>query len=136
MGRKVFQDFAHVMCQMFIESPSNRDLANLAILGNGRLELLFIEDRATHNGVAIEPLPFAEEWRLWAIKRMAVSEINSELLIAASLTVEYEVHLSRKSGLGWLCANYAFKVSSLVQASDRSYTAAMNAEKEWGLSCV
>ena len=32
MARKVFQHFAQVLCQRFVEVPSNRDLINLAVL--------------------------------------------------------------------------------------------------------
>ena len=38
MARKVFQHFAQVLCQRFVEVPSNRDLINLAILGGGRID--------------------------------------------------------------------------------------------------
>jgi hypothetical protein len=136
MGRKVFQDFAHVMCQMFIESPSNRDLVNLIILGNGRLELEIVEGRATHNGIAIEPMPFSEHWHSWALKRMSETSIDRELLVAASLTTDYEVQLNRKTGMGWLCGAFTFKVYSSVRAPDRTYTAELNSAKEWGLLCV
>jgi hypothetical protein len=134
MGRKVFQDFAHVMCQKFIESPaSNRDLVNLAVLGNGRLELNILSGKATHNGVTIKPLAFSASWLAWVKERMAVSEIPESLLKSAALTVEYEVELSRKTGPGWLSGQFKFACTSLVEAPDRSYTATMNAEKIWGL---
>ena len=32
VARKVFQHFAQVLCQRFVEVPSNRDLINLAVL--------------------------------------------------------------------------------------------------------
>jgi len=135
MGRKVFQDFAHVMCQKFIESPaSNLDLVKLAVLGNGRLELNILSGKATHNGVTIKPLAFSESWLAWAKERMAASKIPENLLKSAALTVEYQVKLSRKTGPGWLCGQFKFACTSLVEAPDRSYTDAMNAEMMWDLS--
>jgi hypothetical protein len=70
MGRKVFQDFAHVLCQKFVEVPSNRDLVNLALLGDGVLRLDITGRRATHNGFPIEPLPFTEQSLLWIESRL------------------------------------------------------------------
>ena len=62
MGRKHFQDFANVLCQQFVETPTNKDLVDLAILGDGILQLRITEGKATHRGHAIEPLPFASAW--------------------------------------------------------------------------
>ena len=128
MGRKVFQDFAHVMCQKFIESPSNRDLVMLAILGSGRLELDILAGRATHNGGGVKPLPFSASWLEWVKGRMAASEISDTLLKSACLTVEYDVELSR-SPMGRLACQFKFACTSLVEAPDRKYTAAMKAEQ-------
>jgi len=128
MGRKVFQDFAHVMCQKFIESPSNLDLVMLAILGSGRLELDILAGRATHNGTGTKPLPFSASWLAWVKERMAASEIPESLLKSASLRVEYDVELSR-SPMGMLACQFKFACTSLVEAPDKKYTATMKAEK-------
>ena len=136
MARKVFQDFAHVMCQKFVEVPSNRDLLNLAILGGGRLHLDILGGRATHNDLAIEPLPFAASWIEWAMGRMTELGIPSAELSGAALDVQYTVDLRRKPGLGWLCADYDFSCTGSVVAPDKQYSSTLKAHREWGLSCV
>ena len=133
MARKVFQDFAHVMCQNFLEAPSNRDLVALAILGDGELILDIAADRATHNRHAIEPLPFMEAFRTWLASRQAALSISPAELVGAQLTVNYTVVLSRKAGLGWLCAKYSFACTGIVSAHDRKYTNSVSLSRAWGL---
>lgn len=65
MARKVFQDFAHVLCQRFIETPSRRDLVNLYLYGGGRLVIDLMARTATCNRWPIAPLPYAEDARRW-----------------------------------------------------------------------
>jgi hypothetical protein len=137
VGGKVFQEFVHVLCHKFIELPSNRDLVNLAILGDGTLVLAISEGRATHNGVAIEPLPYADEWRHWVAGRLDELRIPRGDLAAAELTVDYRVELRRsEAGLRWLAAQFDFRCSGVVAASDRDYRAELAAVKEWGFSQV
>jgi hypothetical protein len=102
MGRKVFQDFAHVLCQKFVEVPSNRDLVNLAILGDGVLRLDITARKATHNGFAIEPLPFVEESLRWIESRLDELAIPRGELSGANLTVDSRVKLHRKPGVPFL----------------------------------
>lgn len=136
MGRKIFQEFAYEMCQKFVETPSNCDLVNLAILGDGRLELCIFDGRASHNNHTIEQLPFSQSWLTWAKTRMGILKVPESLLVGAALTVDYEVELSRKESLGWLCANFSFVCNSTVEAPDRKYCAKLKAEKLWMLACV
>jgi hypothetical protein len=91
VARKVFQDFAHVLCQRFVEVPSNRDLVNLVLLGGGTLVLDLVTRKAMCNRYAIEPLPYAEDARSWLDSQMVKRRIPIEELIGASLTVEYDV---------------------------------------------
>src|SRR5262245_6632669 len=59
MGRKAFQDFAHILCQRFIEVPTNHDLVNLFIFGGGTMILDVLAQKATVNGLPVKPLPYA-----------------------------------------------------------------------------
>ena len=95
MGRKVFQDFAHVLCQKFVEVPSNRDLVNLAIFGDGTLELDLTARKAMHNRAPVEPLPYVDNMRGWLEQRLVELRIDNSELARAALTVEYTVALSR-----------------------------------------
>lgn len=133
MGRKVFQDFAHVMCQKFVDSSSNRDHVILAIMGSGRLRMEILKGKATHNRLAISPLPFAAAWTDWVMGRMDSLHIPRAELMAATLVVEYTVDLYRHSAPAWLCARYDFKCYSEVGAQDRSYSVAFAAQRDWGL---
>lgn len=136
MGRKHFQDLANVLCQKFVECPSNLDLVDLAILGDGLLELFITDDRATHAGHAIEPLAFAPGWMTWAEGRLEALGIPRAELRSAVLQVDYKVALSRSPSLGWLTARFEFQCTGIVSAVDRDYRAELRAERNWGLSQV
>jgi hypothetical protein len=136
MERKVFQDFAHVLCQKFIEVPSNRDLVNLTVLGDGVLRLAILEGGATHNNFAVEPSPFSVESQAWLQSRLGELNIPKGELQGAVLTVEYTVKLHRKPTLGRLCIDLTLACQASVSASDHEYIATLNGEKSWGLSTV
>jgi hypothetical protein len=136
MGRKVFQDFAHVLCQKFVDSPSNRDLVNLAILGSGKLVLFIPEGRATHNGHAVEPLPFAEDWLAWVTDRMAALRIPAEYMRSARLEAECDVELTRHPTLGWLGIKLKVACTGIVESPDRTYVATLQSDRGWGLGTV
>jgi hypothetical protein len=136
MGRKTFQELAHVLCQKFIEVPSNRDLVTLAILGDGILALDITGGQATHNSVPIQPLPYADEWGRWATDRLKAMAIPRSDLTRATLTVDYRLELRRKAGLGWLGAQFDMHCTGFVSALDHEYHAEITAVKEWGFSQV
>lgn len=133
MARKVFQDFAHVLCQKFVEVPSNGDLLVLAVLGSGKLELDLTGGRHRHNRAPIAPLPYVEVARSWLGGRMAELDIPVEEMAAATLIVEYSVTLSRKEPLLWLSAAFDFSCTGVIDALDRQYTSTLKSHKEWGL---
>jgi hypothetical protein len=133
MARKVFQDFAHVLCQKFIEVPSSADLVNLVIFGDGRLELDITTRKANHNRAPISPLSYMNEAHKWLEGRLTELLIPSQELVGAALTVDYTVTLQRKPPLNWLSAQYDFACIGVIRAHDREYTSSMKATKKWGL---
>ena len=134
MARKVFQDFAHVVCQKFIEVPSNTDLVKLAVLGDGKLELDLIAGKASHNRGAISPLPYMKETREWIECRLTELQIPSVELLSATLVAEYTVTLHRLPPLHWLSAKFEFACTGIIRASDREYVSEMKANKESDLA--
>ena len=137
MARKVFQDFAHVLCQRFIEVPSNKDLVNLVLLGGGTLVLDIMVGKATCNRYPIEPLPYAADARGWLFSQMEKHKIPIEYLAGVSLAVEYVVSLSRKPELSIIpVAKFDFSCVGTISSSERVYTSVLKAEKVWGLSTV
>ena len=136
MGRKVFQDFAHVLCQKFLEVPSTRDLVNLALFGDGVLDMNFVTRYTTHNRLPVEPLPFMDIARDWLDVRLSELTLPKAELVGASLTVEYTVALSRRAHMPGMSALYNFTCTGVVEAIDRSYSAMLQAEKTWGLLSV
>jgi hypothetical protein len=136
VARKVFQDFAHVLCQRFIEVPSNRDLVNLVILGGGRLVLDIIGQKATCNRYPVTPLPYSEDARGWLESQMNGRKIPTDELIGASLIVEYAVDLSRKQNDPIPVAKFDFACTASITSHDRQYTSILKAEKTWGLSTI
>jgi hypothetical protein len=136
LARKVFQDFAHVLCQRFIEVPSNRDLVNLAILGGGTLSLDILDRRASLNRYPIEPLPYCGDARDWLFSQIETRNIPLGELSGASLAVKYTVNLSWASGVPYAKARFDFECVGAISSPDRQYTSALRAQKNWGLSTV
>ncbi len=137
MARKAFQDFAHVLCQRFIEVPSNKDLVNLVLLGGGILILDILTRKAMCNRCPVEPLPYSEDARNWLSSQMAKQNIPSEELIGATLTVEYTFDVSRKPNLPIMpVAKFDFDCAGSITSPDRAYVSVMKAQKTWGLSSV
>jgi hypothetical protein len=138
MGRKVFQDFAHVLCQKFTEVPSTRDLVNLIIFGDGTLEMDLTANKARHNQYPVSPLPYMEEARRWLDTRLKELEIPDPALMRAALLVEYTVILSRTPSLGpaGLSAKFDFACTGVIEAPDRKYTSTLKTQKNWGVGQV
>lgn len=136
MGKKHFQDFANVLCQKFVECTTNVDLVDLAIFGDGCLELFITEGRATHEGHAVQPLPFAAEWLAWVEWRLDALGIPRGELQSALLRVNYTVELTRASSLKWLGCKFAFDCTGIITSGDREYRAERRAEIRRGLSQV
>jgi hypothetical protein len=134
MGRKIFKDFAYVLPQMFLQGPTNRDLVNLVLLGDGTLTLDILARRARHGRLPVTPLPYADRARAWLETRLSVHRIPSDQLVRAVLTVEYTVVLARGPVL--MGATYMFRCTGLIEAPDRRYVATLSAEKKWGLGQV
>lgn len=125
-----------MLCQRFIEAPSNRDLVNLAILGDGILQLAITDGKATHNNLAVKPFPYSAESLTWLRSRLADEHIPTDELRGAVLTVEYKVALRRKETLGWLLIDLKLTCHASVRSVDRKYEARLTADKSWGLSTV
>lgn len=139
MARKIFQDFAHVLCQRFIEVPSNRDLVNLFLLGSGILELNIMGGPSwfSYDGCSypIEPFPYCSDARTWLDRRMAVHGIDTSQLAGASLTVDCSVDvLPRK--MVFTIARFDLCCVGTIKSPDRSYTAKLSAQRTWGLGTV
>ena len=132
----MFQDFAHVLCQRFIEVPSNRDLVNLTVLGDGVLQLAIADGKATHNGHAVAPFAYSTESLTWLHSRLDALKISRDELRSAVLTVEYKVALRRKPGLGWLCIDLHLICQASIRAADREYVSSVTADTAWGLMTV
>jgi hypothetical protein len=136
MARKIFQDFAHVLCQKFIDSSSNVDWIDLVILGDGKLQLEITARRARQNRAAVSSIPYMKEVRDWLDGRMLAHGIQPTEMTRAALTVECRVTLLRPSPLNWLSASFDFNCVGMIDAPDRSYSSTLSAQREWGLSQV
>jgi hypothetical protein len=132
----VFQDFAHVLCQRFVEVPSNRDLVNLAILGGGTLVLDIIGQKATCNRYPVDPLPYCDTARDWLFSQLQDRRIPINELSGASLAVEYSVNLSWVPGVPYAKARFDFACTGSISSPDRQYTSVLKAQKDWGLYTV
>ncbi len=137
MARKVFQHFAHVLCQRFVEVPSNRDLVNLALWGGGNLHLDITGRTATVNRYPVEPLPYSADALHWLEDQVAKGGIPPEQFVSAALAVEYTVATTRRDpGMPMLYASFSFCCTGSIVSPDRTYTSILSAEKAWGLMQV
>jgi hypothetical protein len=134
MGRKIFQHFAHVLGQKFIQTPSSLDVARLAIFGDGILVLDMMSRRAIHNGLPIEPLSYMDEAKRWLDARMMILGIPSTELVGASLRVVYSVILSRRPGLNWLSGDFDFSCIGEIASPDRKYSSPCKGRNQWSLA--
>jgi hypothetical protein len=134
MARKVFQGFAHVLCQKFIEVPSNNDLINLIILGSGIIELDVLNSKARCNRFPIEPLPYSAVARAWLLEQMRKHQIPDIELVSALLTIEFDARLTAQAPLP--AGMFDLNCKSSVHAPDRSYSASIATSKRWGLGTV
>jgi hypothetical protein len=136
LARKVFQDFAHVLCQRFVEVPTNRDLVNLVIFGGGTLVLDIIGQKATCNRYPVEPLPYCDTARDWLFSQLQNRRIPINELSGASLAVEYTVNLSWVPSVPYAKARFDFACTGSISSPDRQYTSVLKAQKDWGLYTV
>jgi hypothetical protein len=134
MARKVFQDFAHVLCQRFVEVPSNRDLVNLFLFGGGTLLLDLMARRATCNRYPIKPLPYAEDARRWIETQMVKREIPVEQLVGASLKVDYQIVAFERTDMPYPSVTFQFACTGTIASPERVYTSELAATKRWGLA--
>jgi len=133
MARKVFQDFAHVLCQRFIALPSNMDLVNLVLLGGGRLEMDVMGRRATFERCPLAPFPYSEEARGWILAQMAKRAIPPEQLAGAWLVVDYSVEFTPQRRHHCARATFDLVCTGRLAAPDRRYSRVLAARKDWGL---
>lgn len=137
MARKVFADFAHVLCQRFVETPSNRDLVNLALWGGGTLLLDIIGKRATFDDFPVKPLPYSAAALIWLDEQMVRRSIPREELSGAGLVVRYTVTMTLRSrGMPTPEASFSFLCVGSIVSPSRTYTSHLQAEKIWGLGEV
>jgi len=115
MARKVFADFAHILCQRFVETPSNRDLVNLALWGGGTLFLDIIGKRATFEDFPVTPLPYSVATLVWLEEQLVRRSIPREELSGAGLMVRYTVTMIlRPLGMPMPEASFSFSCFGTV----------------------
>lgn len=136
MARKVFQDFAHILCQRFIEVPTNRDLVNLALLGGGKLHLDITARRMTMDGFAENPLPYADDALRWLEGQIAKKGIPREQMVSAELEVNYTVVLTKHAHMPGFSAAFDFSCTGSIVSPDRIYQSNLDAKQIWGLRQV
>ena len=108
---------------------------NLALFGDGKLELDITGNRASHNQYPLSPLPYAEDALLWLGKQMETHAIPSAELVRACLIVDYRVEwLERKGPIP--AVNFDFECLGVIDAPDRTYESKMHVVKNWGLGQV
>ncbi len=88
MRRKVLQDFANTICQMFVGWSMGDDAETLAEIGEGVILIDLLAGTASANGRAIN-LWITGELQAWFLGRLDISTIDRSLVNSAVLEVAF-----------------------------------------------
>lgn len=124
MRRKILQHFSNVCCQMFLTSLRNYDLVNFVIFGSGIVEIDFLSQRCTHNGLGISPLHYCVEYRQWLEEQCKKNGVDFCGILAATMRIELTVEIRRNGDSGvkaWLSTVQHYSCRSLIETDEKKY---------------
>lgn len=120
MGRKVLQDIANTLCQMFVGWRLGDDYEKLGSLPDGILDIDLIQGQALHSSGSIPELWITGELGAWFKHRLDVHGIPSSAVLCARLTVHHvtdRILTDRKKLI-----SFDFSCDSVIETSDARYT--------------
>ena len=134
MRRKVFQDFANLFCQKFIDLPDGYDLATFVHLGSGFYLLDIINGNCSRNGLSIPPLMTCKEYRDWLQVQLNKRSTPLESL-QISMGINVVVSNVRvKTSFGHIFASAFFEHNcrSEIRTDEKTYSGHHRGAQAWG----
>lgn len=135
MRRKIFNDFANVLCQKFVDLPNGYDLATLAKLGSGVVSINILTDQCFFEESPIEPLRTCAEHRQWLQIQLAKRQLSLAVFESISMSVEFRVTdtiLDKPYGHDFRHADFWLKCTSEIRTPEAKYNGSSERQKKWG----
>ena len=134
MRRKVFQDFANVFCQEFIDLGSGHDVATFVARGTGTYAMNLLTGECMHDGASIPELKACREYRDWLAEQMTKRGVPPGLL-SAVLAVRVVVRngVVRESyGKRFGSADFEFDCRAELKTDEKVYVGQQAGTRSWG----
>jgi hypothetical protein len=135
LRRKIFQHFANMLPQRFLDLPSGFDLAVFAKHRRGVATFDVLNGRSEIDGTPVADLRTGAEYRAWLAKELAAHRISSSMLVSVELTVAFVVEdIQAKESYGHVfrSANFTFECTSTLRTDEKSYQRHSKGTQAWG----
>ena len=133
MRRKVLQDYANKVCEMFVGwrlAVSANDIPRLIEAGSGDLDVNLLDESVRLNGVDMATLGIAREVAAWLQDRCAADRVPVAELQEVRIRVAFNV--SEKTGRnGHRVRDLDFKCKSRIVTDERTYEGALDKRESW-----
>lgn len=137
MRRKVVQDYANKVCQIFVGwrlAVHDRDIPRLIEVGDGHLRIDLLTGATLVDGrPELPPLGIAEELAAWLRDRCDRDRVDIGEVREAVLTVRF-VAQERTTRRGTFVRHLQFDCHSRIDTGDRPYESALTTDEAWSRS--
>ena len=133
MRRKVLQDYANKVCEMFVGwrlAVSGEDIPRLIEIGSGDLDVNLLTADVTVNGSQPIELCIAREISAWLQGRCAADGVPRAELQEAWLRVAFTAS-ERRAKSGHLTRDLGFTCASRLVTDEREYEGSLNKRESW-----
>ena len=129
MGRKILQDIANTLSEMFVGWRMAEDLEKLSKLPDGVLTVNLLTPQASHSSEGSIDLHVVDELQLWAIQRLEREGIRFGDLDEVKLDIGIKtgrIATDRKNII-----SFDFECACRVVGSGRSYESKLSEAHHW-----
>jgi len=133
--RKVFQHFANMLPQRFLDLPSGFDLAVFAKYRQGVATFNVLNGEANIDGVPDSNLRTGSEYQAWLLKELEAHHVSPDALLSASLVVSFlveNIEIKESYGHVFRSAHFTFRCSSAINTDEKTYEGQSEGSKAWG----
>lgn len=133
MRRKVLQDYANKVCEMFVGwrlAVSGDDIPWLIEIGSGDLDVNLLEGDVILNGSKPIELGIAREIAAWLQDRCAADHVPIAQLQEARLHVAFTAS-ERRTKNGHPTRDLGFSCASRIVTDERTYEGSLDKRESW-----
>jgi hypothetical protein len=133
--RKVFQHFANMLPQRFLDLPSGFDLAVCAKHRRGVATFNVLNGQSAIDGAPVADLRTGGEYQAWVVKELESHHIAQSALLSAELTVAFvveDIQVKESFGHVFRSAHFSFECTSTLRTDEKSYACHREGAKPWG----